>query len=232
MAQDGGPDADQPGMSDAEQQRAVESARNRATKAQGSMAGMMATQNPGAGEAKIPWTDILQGMLSTDMGTKQGEDHVTWSRLDRRSSMLGVSLPMTLASTPTVGVVVDTSGSMSRRDLAEAISEIAGIVDAIGGEVLVVTADTKMSEVYPVRSRSDVNALPLLGGGGTDMAHALIEAERKMTASGTALSSLICLTDGYTGWPREGQVTTPMIAAITSGNSAAGVPSFIQSVLI
>ncbi|MCC5950391.1 MAG: hypothetical protein JJT89_18210 [Nitriliruptoraceae bacterium] len=82
-------------------------------------------------------------------------------------------LPGTVQPVPTVGVVLDTSASMSRRQLTAALTELEALCRRSGlaaEDRVVATADVVVHEVGHLRRAVD---LPLVGGGGTDLRPAL-----------------------------------------------------------
>jgi predicted metal-dependent peptidase len=63
--------------------------------------------------------------------------------------------------------VIDTSGSMSSRDLTAALTEVRGVLLAVGGQVELCTCDAAVHGLAPIRSVQQA-AGQLRGGGGTD----------------------------------------------------------------
>jgi predicted metal-dependent peptidase len=88
---------------------------------------------------------------------------------------------------PRVGVVVDTSGSVSDAELGTALLEVAGIARAVGGG-----RDAAAGVAHPL---CRAEGIPLLGGGGTDLREGFAAALR------TRPDVIVALTDGQTPWP-------------------------------
>ena len=69
---------------------------------------------------------------------------------------------------PRIACVIDTSGSMGRDDLIEAMSEVDGVLKEVEGEVTIGICDAAMhGGLRKVRTTAEACAM-LEGGGGTD----------------------------------------------------------------
>lgn len=116
-----------------------------------------------------------------------------------------------------VCVIIDTSGSVSTDLLEQAISEIRGILKAKRSVVVdVVAADYgARSHITGLRSEADLKALVdhacteeglvkngkvfrLVGGGGTSMRNAVMNAIEIAKKERVAWDAMVILTDGYT----------------------------------
>ncbi|MFG2887232.1 VWA-like domain-containing protein [Streptomyces sp. NPDC048297] len=143
-----------------------------------------------------PWRELLGGAIrAATSGAGAGDDY-SYGRQARRSTALpGVVLPSLRRRPPRVGVVVDTSGSVSDTELGSALLEVAAIVRAVGGRrdlVSVVSCDAAAQTVHPL-CRS--TGIPLVGGGGTDLRTGFARALRARP------DVVVVLTDGHTPWP-------------------------------
>jgi predicted metal-dependent peptidase len=148
---------------------------------------------------KIDWRTKLARIVRGAIAYKSGSADYTWGKMSRRQAGVGYGagrpvLPSLHSPVPSVGVIVDTSGSVSASGLAAAASEIQGILSAIGATITVVAVDADVQAVKECRTISD--ALKLFkGGGGTDMSPGF-EAMEKMKIRP---SVIVCATDGYIG---------------------------------
>ena len=143
---------------------------------------------------QIDWRRRLASIVRGTIQQASGMVDYSYSRPSRRQSVFPkVVLPIMKGPKPSVGVVIDTSGSMSEQDLSLALSEIHGIVKATESDILVTACDTKAYEMQKV---FDANQVDLTGGGGTDMVPGMeLVAKNKC-------SLCVVLTDGYTPpWP-------------------------------
>lgn len=116
---------------------------------------------------KINWKAVLRQYLSQGMRVKR-----TWARESRKiEGMPG----KTLHGKPKVAVLVDVSGSISNKQLAEFVSELLGIVGE-ASHIDVVFWDTDVTAVKTVKSKGDIPLLWIDGGGGTMIRKALERA--------------------------------------------------------
>jgi predicted metal-dependent peptidase len=143
-----------------------------------------------------PWRELLGAAVrAATSGSGAGDDY-SYGRQARRSTALpGVVLPSLRRRPPRVGVVVDTSGSVSDAELGSALLEVAAIVRAVGGRrdlVTVVSCDAAARTVHPLRHSAGI---PLVGGGGTDLRAGFARALRARP------DVVVVLTDGQTPWP-------------------------------
>jgi predicted metal-dependent peptidase len=144
-----------------------------------------------------PWRELLGAAVrAATSGPGAGDDY-SYGRQARRSTALpGVVLPSLRRRPPRVGVVVDTSGSVSDTELGSALLEVAAIVRAVGGRrdlVTVVSCDAAAQTVHPLCRSAGI---PLVGGGGTDLRAGFTRALRAQP------DVVVVLTDGQTPWPK------------------------------
>lgn len=145
-----------------------------------------------------PWRDLLGAAIrSATSAAGVGEDY-TYGRPARRSAGLpGVVLPSLRRTPPRVGVIIDTSGSVSDAELGSALLEVAAISRAVGGRrdlVTVFSCDAAARVVHPL---CRAEGIPLVGGGGTDLRAGFAKALRSRPRP----DALVVLTDGQTPWP-------------------------------
>jgi predicted metal-dependent peptidase len=115
---------------------------------------------------------------------------------------------------PRIVVVVDTSGSMSDSDLANALGLIYEITRAFG-EVVVMPTD---ADVHAVRRVTSDKSVPLIGGGGTDMGEALRRIESEKIPCDVA----VVFSDCDTPWPSD-RPRFPVLV-VHKGNSGSPPP--------
>jgi predicted metal-dependent peptidase len=123
-----------------------------------------------------------------------------------------------------LAVVVDTSGSMSDRCLGEAVGELSGILKALPRQdgVKVYACD---AAVHTAQKCFRAEQVQLAGGGGTDMTLAIKHASDVKPRP----QLVICLTDGYTDWPKEPTNGVPCLAVIVSNGDDTS-PDWIRSI--
>ncbi|WP_238428649.1 vWA domain-containing protein [Frankia nepalensis] len=146
----------------------------------------------------LPWRDLLGAAVRAAVGARGAADDYTYGRPSRRSVGLpGVVLPSARRTPPRVGVVIDTSGSVSDAELGSALLEVAAIGRAVGGRrdlVTVVSCDAAAGTVRPLCRAEGIS---LVGGGGTDLRAGFTAALRARPRPDV----LVALTDGQTPWP-------------------------------
>lgn len=178
---------------------------------------------------KTPWQQVFGRFLRQCSEMTAGAYDFTFQRRNRRQSAYGdVILPACYQPKLEVGVVLDTSGSMSSSDLEYACSEINGILRAAQSSVNVVCCD---SEAHAAQKITRAQNIQILGRGGTDMTVGLLAAAKGSPAPHV----LVCLTDGFTDWPQRGDIQQPIIGGIIYGNrygKPADPPSWIHTVEI
>ncbi|MEO3747495.1 VWA-like domain-containing protein [Plantactinospora sp. B5E13] len=164
-------------------------------------------------EPTVDWRQALTGAVREAAAWASGAVDYTYHRPSRRSSALrGVVLPSLRQPVPRVAIVVDTSGSMGSTQLTAALSEVSGVLRAVGiggNRVTVLACD---ADVQVVRQVHTVGEVRLAGGGGTDMRVGVTEALKGRP------HVVVVLTDGYTPWPEAPLESTRLIAGLIGVN--------------
>lgn len=160
-----------------------------------------------------PWRR-LRNFITTNL---PGFDATTWRRLQRRYVVRGIGMPGRVAQgAGTVGVVIDTSGSIGEEMLNLFAGHLAAIIaDAMPRAVVVYWTDAAVHRVDTVKNATELRVLmskPVPGGGGTDMPEGVRAAEQDKC------DAIVVLTDGYTPFCSSKR---PLLWAITSHNISA-----------
>lgn len=155
----------------------------------------------GRAEAAQDWRVLLSGAFRSALAVAGGATDYSYQRPGRRMPSLGgaVVLPSLRRPLPRVAVIVDTSGSVSDRELGSALSEVAEIAKAVGvggNRVSVYSCDSAVHTVQTVCSSEEI---ALVGGGGTNMVRGIMRAATALPRPDV----IVVLTDGYTPWPGE-----------------------------
>jgi predicted metal-dependent peptidase len=102
---------------------------------------------------------------------------------------------------PKTKVVVDTSGSITADALKAALSEVMGILKAVGNSdgLYIIPCDWEAYPAQLVRTPRDLKQLKFPGGGGTDMGAGLSAAVETKPKPDV----VVVITDGLTPWPIE-----------------------------
>ncbi|WP_081995828.1 VWA-like domain-containing protein [Thermus sp. 2.9] len=146
-------------------------------------------------EGRVDWRALLRRALRQALLSLRQRRFPNYALPHRRAEALDpFILPGKHGRKPRVGVVVDTSGSVSEGMLAQALAEVERMV-AAGAVMTVYGVDAEVHTAVRVSRRGQARRLVLGGGGGTDMGRGLKAA----LADGHDL--VVVLTDGYTPWP-------------------------------
>ncbi len=136
----------------------------------------------------IPWESTLSRFM-----IENTRNDYSWARQSGRYIHAGIYMPA--MQTPSLGnivVAVDTSGSVTERNLSEYAAEIRSILMiAPDTGITVVYVDTKVAHVDEL-SINDLELSPH-GGGGTDYTPAFEYVDNR----GEDVTCLIYFTDGY-----------------------------------
>lgn len=170
---------------------------------------------------QVDWRRELGAELRRGIDTTMGAVDYSYARPSRRSgAVAGVVLPSLRQRTAEIGVVLDTSASMSEDLLAQSLAEIDGLLASSGvrpDSVRVLTCDADVTAAQRVRSSRDIE---LVGGGGTDMSEGI---ERAM-ALRPRPDVLVIVTDGYTPWPAEAPPVGRVVVAQLGDSTTAPPP--------
>jgi predicted metal-dependent peptidase len=201
-------------------------------------AGLMAWAKSHLRPPKVDWRRRLRGLARQALASVAGASDWTWRRPGRRSlhsaGRPGWPLsPSTHCPVPTVAVVLDTSGSMmaqiadSRTAEDEALSEVLGLVLAVGGQCWGYACDAAVHAEVRLTSARDIERLNR-GGGGTLMTPGL-EAARKRKPD-----VVVIITDGILGgeWPTPEDCRGLRVLAVVVGGSGEDCPAHIPCVEI
>lgn len=152
---------------------------------------------------KIPWREMLARVVRGAVARRAGHTDLAWTRPSRRQGGVGYGvgrpvMPSFTAYTPEVGVIIDSSGSMSAADLTAALAEVQGVLRATGANITLCVCDAAVHGIKPIKTVAEATKM-LKGGGGTAMAPAF-----EAVAQLKPLPSIcITMTDGYIDQPAE-----------------------------
>lgn len=145
---------------------------------------------------ELPWHQIIQQRFSQLVKTS------TWRRPNKR--WLPYYFPGSEKNKTLKAVVaIDTSGSMSREDIAQAISETWGLANSFRAFTLyIIFNDADVWDVIEVKNgnQEKIKKLVPKGGGGTDFrpVFKLIRERWRET-----IDCLVFFTDGYGDFPKK-----------------------------
>lgn len=174
---------------------------------------------------RVDWRRELPAALRITLRLIAGAVDYTYRRPGRRSSaMPDIVTPALRRPIPYIAEVIDTSGSMSDRQLKVAIEETEGVCRALGATVKVFSVD---ADVHGVQEVQSARSIKLKGGGGTDMRIG-IDAACELRPRPDAV---IVFTDGYTPWPSE-QPPCRLIICLIGNKDTSGCPSWARVVVV
>ena len=167
-------------------------------KAQGKLPGGMNRIIDELLKPKVVWKQMLMKFLRPNI---QPVDW-TYQRPNKKSQVLGVFMPNTVKEHCEVEVIVDTSGSVSAKEMTEFVSEIVAISQSMQHVQMGITfVDADVHNRYEVEN-GDINkilAMKPKGGGGTDMEIGLDHIKKTQRE----VPVVIVLTDGWTSFNRK-----------------------------
>lgn len=190
------PAADAP--SQAEVAIAVAQAAN-AAKAQGNLPAGLARIVDEILNPKKNWAEELRDCLRVSMG----RDEVSWHKVNRRKTAVNAIMPLEMPFFPgTTGhsmggvvVTIDTSGSISGKEISQFLGELSGILTDCRPEwIKVLWVDSEVAGVDEPAEVADLETLTAKGGGGTHMPAAFDWIDQEQLTPDVC----VILTDGYT----------------------------------
>lgn len=182
---------------------------------------------------RVNWRTIFRRVLSkNNEAIIRGRSDYSYRRTSRRLTDSPYIFPGMVKYQPKTMFGIDTSGSMSHEDYMRSITEVEGILKAVGrskGAMRVFSVDTQVANVKPVDSVAKVN---LMGGGGTDMAVAFLYVNSLAQADRPDI--FVLATDGHTDWSRveraihEAPKKYPSIILVTTASGYATVTDSLK----
>lgn len=161
---------------------------------------------------KVDWRRVLAGEVRHALTYVSGASDYTYRRPSRRR-LPGIVLPSLYRPSPSIAVVIDTSGSIGPVELSAAMVELRGILLRVGVDAVNVYA-TDAAVAWSGRVR-DISQVKLAGGGGTDMGVGLDAAERGRPRP----DAIVVLTDGMTPWPETPPRAKVVVALLGAGTA-------------
>lgn len=167
-------------------------------------------------QPQVNWREVLREFMTS---LASGKDMSTWRKPARRWIDRGVYLPSTISeSVGKVVIAIDTSGSISNRELGVFLGEVQAICETVvpeSVELIYWGSSVVAHESYDVDSLSGLLASTRpVGGGGT----VLTCVSDYITDNNIRPEVVVVLTDGYvSGW---GTWSAPLLVCCTSDRVA------------
>lgn len=198
-------------------QRALKTAAN-AAKSMGKMPAGMDRLIDEICEHQVTWQEHLRKHIVNNAG----KDQYTWSKPNRRKIAVAPHVYLPGRNGVRAGeyvVEIDTSGSISEKELKVFLGELHGILSDLEPEkIYAMYVDAALhGDVHEIDDPNDLLELGKKagGGGGTDMTVVF----REMAERGINPEAVIIFTDGYTPFGDEQEVNT-LWCITTEGISA------------
>lgn len=224
-----GGDRSASGVSDSEadliRRRTAEAIVEESKKNQGSVPAGLVRWAESVLKPVVNWRKVLTGAIRSSIADASGRVDYSYRRPARRR-VPRVVMPAMQRPTPSVAVVIDTSGSMSNDMIGEAWAEVEGVLRSLGTkrERLSVIACDAAAAVVKGAGRKKA---ALSGGGGTDMGVGIETALDLPTRPDV----VIVLTDGYTPWPDSKPKGTRVVVGLI-GDDAPEAPEWARVIRI
>lgn len=141
---------------------------------------------------KVTWQDIIRTRL---LKARAGNGRNDWTRFRTRPMFTGQLVPKRKSYFAHFGCLLDTSGSMSKDDMAFGISQLASLDERSEGTIVPADATIYWEEATRIKKASpeELSKVKIVGRGGTKYAEFFDQYEDKI---GTC-DFLIVITDGY-----------------------------------
>lgn len=175
---------------------------------------------------KVNWSQLLKSTISRSLSL-HGKDDQSWSRRNRRSPA-DIILPGWKATKSRGTVLIDTSGSVSDRDLGVAIDQVKQVANVSDSKIYLIIHDHKIQwKGWLDGRKSDVVAKKLSGRGGT----CFNESYEAIKTLGVRLDYMVHMTDGVVmGWPAKPINVGRHISAVINSDHRDNFPSYTTRV--
>ena len=173
----------------------------------------------------VDWRTTLRNRFQCTIANVFGSNRWTYHKFSRRTpSDPRIIKPGRVGLIPAVSIIIDTSGSMSDKMLSACRQEVTSLLGSLGSRVSVdvYACDSKASEAQKVYTGATIQ---MFGGGGTDLREAFKSIEEKTASTHKAPDVIVVMTDGYTPWPKAGEVEVPTITILV-GDSLSKIPGY------
>lgn len=167
---------------------------------------------------QVNWRQLLYKYI-----TSQIPFDYTYSRQSKKSRALGIYMPSVLKETIEIVAHVDTSGSISQKELSEFLSEIVGIANSFQNiKITLIECDAAIQQVIEITPTNtyEVEEMKIKGGGGTSHKPVWEYIEENIPNCKLCVS----LTDGYSDISAEDQANYNVIFVLCK--NAAGDDAF------
>lgn len=176
---------------------------------------------------KVDWRKELRASVRFACETVPGFGDYTYRKPSRRQPANGPVLPRHVEPVVVPVLLVDTSGSMGRKDFAQALGLIQQTIRDLGLSrgLRVIAADT---EVHAVKNVFNAKQVELKGGGGTDMDHAIVQVSQLKPKPNV----ILVVTDGITPWPSKAVDAAVVVCLTQPEHDSYPIPKWMRKCVL
>lgn len=141
---------------------------------------------------KVTWQDIIRTRL---LKARAGNGRNDWTRFKSRPMFSGMLVPKRKNYYAHFGCLLDTSGSMSKDDMAFGLSQLCSLDERSEGTIVPADAEIYWDKATKIRKANaeEITKVKIVGRGGTKYAEFFTDYENNI---GTC-DFLIVITDGF-----------------------------------
>lgn len=166
---------------------------------------------------KVTWQDIIRTRL---LKARAGNGRNDWTRFRTRPMFSGLLVPKRKNYYAHFGCLLDTSGSMSKDDMAFGLSQLCSLDERSEGTIVPADADIYWDKATKIRKANaeEVSKVKIFGRGGTKYAEFFADYEKHIGKC----DFIIVITDGFLLDSDVAEMKHPgvdVIWLITSGSS-------------
>jgi len=201
-------------VNEAEMKAAVQSAAQQA-KSQGTLPAGLKRFIDDFLEPQVSWEEILRATIIA----RSGNDRTTWSRLNRRKLVSpGVGLPRRQGlRTGDIVCAIDTSGSVSEKELRQFLGEVSSILGDMRPEKLtLIWCDAKVDGVEVLDDPEELRVATVVRGAGGGGGTSFIPPFDYVAENEIPCQTFIYLTDGFGPFPTPDKAPYETIWCISS----------------
>ena len=165
---------------------------------------------------KVTWQDIIRTRL---LKARNGNGRNDWTRFRSRPMFSGLLTPKRRNYFAHFGCLLDTSGSMSKDDMAFGLSQLCALDERSEGTIVPADAEIYWDQATKVRNatQDEISKVKVVGRGGTKYAEFFTDYEKNIGVC----DFLIIITDGFLADTDIAEMKHPgkdVIWLITSGS--------------
>jgi predicted metal-dependent peptidase len=154
----------------------------------------------------LSWRQLLLHFISQKR--KSGE---SWTPPNIKMMQFGFLLPYYYEEFLKLGIAIDTSGSITHKELQLFAGSLVEIMSLIKSEITLLLCDAEIQDIRKDFELHDLFSLQFKGGGGTDFRPVF----KYICEKHIDLDCLIYLTDGAGTFPKPQDVTLPTLWVLT-----------------